>query len=329
MSEKLIKKYIQLFIKNLDYPNEQGRGVVIDILARVVEALPIELLHNYFDLILYTCILKSIAEEDRELKSNLRRVGQNLLRRIPQEKTPEYIQNFLSWLGDSKEGVVQAGLEGFLHLILQGARVEKHFKVVLDKLEAGLNQIVHRIEQYWQSQREEYKREKEKSRIQSKFLKKLREENEEDINIPIEENESLGETLLRVVEAFVDKQPGVLTKYINNENKEFMKTFLSLVTFPKERFVVDCLGVTQILLEKIGGNMKSIFPDASTVMENIGYKLVALFKLSFATNDFEKGIAETVLKSYCLISEDERDAYTVLILHKFLKTLLKMMVSKK
>ena len=213
-------------------------------------------------------------------------------------------------------------------MILQGARVEKHFKAVLEKAEAGLNQIVYRIEQYWQSQREEYKREKEKSRIQSKFLKKLKEENEEDINIPIEENESLGETLLRVVQAFAEKQPAVLTKYINNENKEFMRVFLSLVTFPKEKFVIDCLGVIQTLFEKVGGNLKPILPDAATVMENIGYKLIGLFKHSFATSDFEKGVTETVLKSYSLVTEGEKDAYTVLILNKLLKTLLKMMVKE-
>lgn len=52
MSEKLIKKYIQIFIKNLDYTTEQGRGVAIDVLARIVEALPVELLHNYVSIAL-------------------------------------------------------------------------------------------------------------------------------------------------------------------------------------------------------------------------------------------------------------------------------------
>lgn len=47
MSEKLLKKYIQLFVKNLDYSIEQGRAVVIEILGRMVEVLPVEHLQAY------------------------------------------------------------------------------------------------------------------------------------------------------------------------------------------------------------------------------------------------------------------------------------------
>jgi len=47
MTDKLIKKYIQMFIKNLDYSVDAGRAAVIETLGKIAELLPLELLHNY------------------------------------------------------------------------------------------------------------------------------------------------------------------------------------------------------------------------------------------------------------------------------------------
>lgn len=47
MTDKLLKKYIQLFIKNLEYVGDQGRAMSLETLERMVEILPAELLANY------------------------------------------------------------------------------------------------------------------------------------------------------------------------------------------------------------------------------------------------------------------------------------------
>ena len=47
MTDKLLKKYIQLFIKNLDYVGDEGRAMSLETLERMVEILPAELLTNY------------------------------------------------------------------------------------------------------------------------------------------------------------------------------------------------------------------------------------------------------------------------------------------
>jgi hypothetical protein len=47
MTDKIIKKFINLLIKNLEYDNESGRTAVIETLTKIVEVLPIEVLDNY------------------------------------------------------------------------------------------------------------------------------------------------------------------------------------------------------------------------------------------------------------------------------------------
>ena len=47
MTDKLLKKYIQLFIKNLDYVGDEDRAMSLETLERMVEILPAELLTNY------------------------------------------------------------------------------------------------------------------------------------------------------------------------------------------------------------------------------------------------------------------------------------------
>lgn len=238
----------------------------------------------------------------------------------------EYAQSFLLWLKDAKEGVIQSGLEGFYLLVSQGAHVEKHFKLILDKVSEYLTAVVEKINKYWSVLKQEIKRQKEQATIQSKLLKQLKEDNVEETRFPIENYESLCECLIRLVQAFSERHGDYFANYINAENSQFISVLFILVTFPKERIIVDCLGVLKSLMDKIGNKLPQVFPNAETVMDQVGLKLVNMFKLDFATNDFEKGIVDTVLQSYCLVKEEEKNIYTAKILAKLQKMLLRLMV---
>lgn len=186
--------------------------------------------------------------------------------------------------------------------------------------------IVEKLDQYWQNLKEERKIQKEQNVIQSKFLKKLKEENQESTRIPIENFESLCECLLRLVQIFSDKHNDTLTKYMTKENNQFINTLLTIVSFPKERVVNDSMGVIQRLLEKTGNQLAQFFQTSEIAMEKVGRRLVNMYKLNYATKEFEEKLSETVIKSYCLVKEEEKDAYTALILTRIQKILLKMMV---
>ena len=212
-------------------------------------------------------------------------------------------------------------------LISSGIHVEKHFKAVLEKVSGYLTAIVEKINKYWSVLKQEMKRQKEQATIQSKLLKQLKEDNVEETRFPIENYESLCECLIRLVQVFSEKHGEYFAKYINSENNQFISVLFILVTFPKERVIVDCLGVLRILMEKIGDKLTQVFPDAETVFDQAGLKLVNMFKLDFATNEFEKGIVDAVLQSYCLVKGDEKNIYTVKILARLHKMLLRLMVN--
>ena len=159
-------------------------------------------------------------------------------------------------------------------------------------------------------------------------MKQLKEDNVEETRFPIENYESLCECLIRLVQVFSEKQGDFFSKYINTENNQLISVLFVLVTFPKEKVIVDCLGVLRILMEKIGSRLTQVFPTAESVFDQAGLKLVNMFKLDFATNDFEKGIVDTVLQSYCLIiKEEEKYIYTAKLLARLHKMLLRLMVN--
>lgn len=232
----------------------------------------------------------------------------------------------MSWLEDRKEGVVQSGFEGFLLIMRTGNRIEKHTKLLLHKVDQYLIGLVEKINLHWQETKEEVKRHKEQNTIESKILKKLKEDNADDEKVSIENYESLCECLIRLVQAFSENYQEYFARYLTAENPEFFQKLLILITFPKEVLIVDCLGVLQTLIQNLAKNLASIFENAEAVLDKIGAKLINMFKLSFATNDFETKLSETIFKTYSL-AEGAEVGYTTLLLIKIRKVLLRMMVS--
>ena len=75
MTEKLLKKYMQTFIKNLEYEEDGGRSAAIDVLVKLAEILPLDLLAPYYDLVVFACLARIVNEENLEFKANLRKVS--------------------------------------------------------------------------------------------------------------------------------------------------------------------------------------------------------------------------------------------------------------
>jgi len=207
-----------------------------------------------------------------------------------------------------------------------GNRIEKHTKLLLHKVDQYLIGLVEKINLHWQETKEEVKRHKEQNTIESKILKKLKEDNADDEKVSIENYESLCECLIRLVQAFSENYQEYFARYLTAENPEFFQKLLILITFPKEVLIVDCLGVLQTLIQNLAKNLASIFENAEAVLDKIGAKLINMFKLSFATNDFETKLSETIFKTYSL-AEGAEVGYTTLLLIKIRKVLLRMMVS--
>ena len=259
------------------------------------------------------------------IKTSLRKVGTVILRKVPENKLNEYIQNFLSWLEDRKEGVVQSGFEGFLLVMRAGNKVDKHMKVLLHKVDQHLTGLVEKVNIHWQETKDEVKRLKEQNTIESKILKKLKQQNADENQVSIDKYESICESLIRLIQAFSENYQDSFAKYLTTDNQEFFPRLLVLTTFPKETLIVDCLGVLQTLIQNLGSRISSMFENVESVMDKIGAKLINMFKLAFATQDFETKVSETLFKTYLLVQNGEVE-YTILLLTKIRKTLLRMMV---
>jgi len=270
-------------------------------------------------------VIKTINEPNMRIKTSLRKVGTVILRKVPENKLNEYIQNFLSWLEDRKEGVVQSGFEGFLLVMRAGNKVDKHMKILLHKVDQHLTGLVEKVNIHWQETKDEVKRLKEQNTIESKILKKLKQQNADENQVSIDKYESICESLIRLIQAFSENYQDSFAKYLTTENQEFFPRLLILTTFPKETLIVDCLGVLQTLIQNLGSRISSMFENVESVMDKIGAKLINMFKLAFATQDFETKVSETLFKTYLLVQNGEVE-YTILILTKIRKTLLRMMV---
>ncbi len=207
-----------------------------------------------------------------------------------------------------------------------GSKVEKHTKILMHKLDQHLIALVEKINLHWQETKEEVKFHKEQNTIESKILKKIKADNADEEKVSIENYESLCECLIRLVQAFSESYQEYFARYLTVENPEFFQRLLILITFPKEVLIVDCLNVLQILLQNLAKDLGSIFENAEAVLDKIGAKLINMFKLSFATNDFETKLTETVFKTYSLVQGAEVE-YTTLLLIKIRKVLLRMMAS--
>jgi len=54
MSPELIKKYMQILIKNLEFSSDTGRQAVIEVLTKIVEVLPMEILQTYVSILFWS-----------------------------------------------------------------------------------------------------------------------------------------------------------------------------------------------------------------------------------------------------------------------------------
>ena len=325
MTEKLLKKYMQTFIKNLEYEEDGGRSAAIDVLVKLAEILPLDLLAPYYDLVVFACLARIVNEENLEFKANLRKVILTLFMRIEEDKLAHFGKTFLTWIEDSKIGVFQSGLEGFLLLAKRKFGIEKHVKAVLGHINRNMEFIASKLDLHWKQEFDDKQQHKEEQKANSSFLKKIKEENQSKSKLDVTIYESITLTIASSITVLSENYRELFTSYIKKDNPKFYSIYISLLSFPQEKLVTEIVNGFLSLVQ----NGQSFFESlgAEKTYEEYTFKILNLFRFNFSSDEFGNGLSALLTQVQKFIPKQEKVDYLLKTLTQIQKILHKQMAS--
>jgi hypothetical protein len=233
----------------------------------------------------------------------------------------------MTWIEDSKRGILQSGLEGLMLLIKKGKKLDKHIKTILNSVNKTLDHLNQKLDEYWKNLKEERAKQKEEAKIQSKLLKKLRAENEPKHVVDVMSYESLANCLINMMTALSQNYTDAFLVYIRKESPQLLSSFLALTSFPNERVVIAVASAFDSIIVNQANSLRNLFDTEEKIYEAFGSKLLNMYKFSFVTNEFENQLKRLTWDVYQLCPNNVKEKYAITWLSSLQRILLKMMVN--
>lgn len=111
LSEKLAERHLFFLIKNLEYSEPSGREIIADLLMKIVNKLPGELLGHYDETLFVTLSVRIQNEPIDDIKSKLEATIKKLLSSIEKTRQKILYEHCYSWLMDEKLKIKKSGID--------------------------------------------------------------------------------------------------------------------------------------------------------------------------------------------------------------------------
>ena len=156
LSEQLLDKILIRLINNMDYSEHEGRRVVINVLERLVDKLPLEAVKNQLEVMIYGFTARLVNEDVYEVKEYATSVFKLIIEKVRDSGDDEFsglipklYDNCNTWLKNEVDSTRRAGL-ALLKILFWATGMYSRIESTLVDIIQQLEQTCEEISNFWE-----------------------------------------------------------------------------------------------------------------------------------------------------------------------------------